>query len=56
MKQRLFDCPMCGNPLPERIKPRMRCNFCETIIVPKSSKLKREEKIYVKEENEEDNK
>lgn len=49
-KIREFQCPSCGNPLNESENARMRCPYCRTIIVPKSSKLKREEKIYVRNE------
>lgn len=45
-----FNCPMCGNPLKENKVGKMRCPFCRTIIIPKFSKLKREESIYVKNE------
>lgn len=45
----LFDCPMCGNPLKETTKRLIKCPFCETIIIPRSSKLKRKEQVYVKE-------
>lgn len=47
-KDRLFDCPSCGNPLKENTKNRIRCPYCRTIIVPKSRKLHREEAIYEK--------
>lgn len=47
-KIREFQCPSCGNPLTESENARMRCPYCRTIIVPKSSRLRREEKIYVK--------
>lgn len=46
-----FECPMCGNSLKETDKYLIKCQFCDTIIVPKSSKLKREEAIYVKEKS-----
>ena len=47
-KIREFQCPSCGNPLTESENARMRCPYCRTIIVPKSSRLRREEKVYVK--------
>lgn len=43
-----FNCPMCGNPLLESSKALIKCPFCETIIVPKSTKLQRKEQVYDK--------
>lgn len=41
-----FTCPSCGNPLYESVKPVVKCPYCQTVIVPRSRKLKREERIY----------
>ena len=54
-KSNKFDCPMCGNPLVETTKPLIKCCYCNTIIVPKSKVLKREERIYEKKSQTSDN-
>lgn len=47
-RNREFNCPSCGNPLLESYKEAIKCPYCGTIIVPKNSKLHREEHIYEK--------
>ena len=40
-KDNEFDCPSCGNPLIESTRDRIKCQWCNQIIIPKSRRLNR---------------
>lgn len=50
-KLKEFDCPSCGNPLQESRKSLIKCPYCETVIIPQYSTLKRKAAIYEKEKH-----